>query len=309
MRVTHNMLMQTALRDIRNSMAGLSRFQEQVASGKKLSRPSDDPFAVERALAFRAELRALEACRRNIELADDWLSATDTTLEKLSDIVVRARNVGIRGADDSLDAQARGALAAEAAQLLGSALQAVNTTVQGRFLFAGYRSDEPPFVGLDNAGQPTQNPQAIASIQYVGDDGAMIRALEPGVTLTINITGAEPWLDPAEPGSLLNVLLQLRDALQANDTGAVRAALDQLDSALTSALEARAAVGAKLQRLTLAKDKLDAISLGLQELLSKTEDTDIAEAMMHFTQQETMYRAALQAAARVLPMSLLDYLG
>ena len=308
MRVTHRMLVRSALRDLQASTQRLGAYQEQLSSGKRIHRPSDDPFGVQRALGFRGELKALEVCRQNISLSQDWLNATEITLDKLADVIIRARDVAIRGADDSVGQEARQALAAEAAQLLGSALQVANTSSQGRFLFAGYRIDQVPFGGQDEHGSPTDDPSAIVTVVYNGDSGAIVRELEPGVSLQINFTGAESWLDPDSATSVFAALIDLRDSLAAGDGDGVRDALGSLDTVLDMAVQARAVAGAKLQRLSLAGDKLEAVSLGLQSLLSATEDVDMAEAVVNYAQQEAVYRAALQVNSRILPMSLLDYL-
>ncbi|MGQ9552840.1 MAG: flagellar hook-associated protein FlgL [Anaerolineae bacterium] len=308
MRVTNQMLVRTALRDLQSSMQTLGIYQEQLSSGKRLHRPSDDPFAVERALSFRSELQALEVCKENIDLSRDWLNAGDITLEKMIDVLTRARSAGVRGADDSVGAAARQALANEVAQLLGSALQAANTSSQGRYLFAGYKINRVPFTGMDASSNPTNDAAQIASVVYNGDNGIIVREVEPGVNLEINLTGNEPWLNPTQDGSVFSVLIDLRDALAADDSGAISAAVSKLDECMDLTGQARATTGAKIQRLDLADEKLDSISLGLEELLSKAEDVDMAEAVVHYSQQETVYQAALKVNARVLPMSLLDYL-
>ncbi|NPV06675.1 MAG: flagellar hook-associated protein FlgL [Anaerolineae bacterium] len=308
MRVTHRMLVRTALRDLQNGVQALGKYQEQLASGKRLHRPSDDPFAVQRAINMRGEIQALEACRRSISLSQDWVNATDVALDKLTDVLIRARNVALRGADDSIGSDARQAVAMEAAQLVGSALQCANSSTQGRYLFAGYKIDQPPFVGLDAASEATTDPDAIIAVEYRGDDGAIVRELEPGVSLQINVNGTQPWLAPDDPASVFALLLQLRDALAADDAGAVRGLLDRFEAAVQAVGGARAMIGAKSQRLAAALDKLEAVTLGLQDLLSQTEDVDMAEAVVHFAQREAVLKVALQVNARILPTSLLDYL-
>jgi len=129
----------------------------------------------------------------------------------------------------------------------------------------------------------------------------------------INFTGApgaggEEWLDPTHTNSVFAVLTDLRDALAADNSIAIAGVVGRLDDCMDLTGQARAATGAKVQRLDLASDKLDSVALGLQELLSRTEDVDAAEAVMNLTQQEAIHQAALQVSSRVLPMSLLDYL-
>lgn len=310
MRITHRMLVRTALRDLSNSTQRLGKYMEQLSSGKRIRRPSDDPFAVARVLDFRSELQALEVSKRNIALGRDWLGAMEATIDKTNDMLIRAKGVALRGSDDSVGQEARQAMAAEAAQLLGSALQSANTGSQGHYLFAGYKISQVPFTGLDAGGNATEDPDSIVQVVYHGDNGSIVREVEPGVTMEINLTGEEPWLnpDPANAGSMFNIIIDLRDALAAGDADAVRQAADRLDGAITNVTRARGVVGAKLQRLTLAEDKLASVTLGLEDLISQTENVDMAEAMVNYSQQEAMHRAALQANSKSLPVSLLDFL-
>jgi len=308
MRITHRTLVRSGLRDMQAATQRLGTYQEKISSTKRIRYPSDDPFAVGRALSFRAEIQALEGCQRNMELSRDWLSATDVALDKMVDAMVRARSVGLRGADDSVGAQAREALANEASELLGSIIQAANTVSQGRYLFAGYKIRDVPFVGLDDNGVETFESSEIASVQYNGDGGSMVRELEPGVTMVININGEETWLDPSDSSSVFATLIDLRDSLLAGDSSAIRDALDRLDDAISMAGQSRAVVGARLQRLDLASRKLESVMLGAKDLLSKTEDVDMAEALVNYAQEQAVYKAALNVNARTLPISLLDYL-
>jgi flagellar hook-associated protein 3 FlgL len=308
MRITQQMLVRGALRDLNDSSQILAKLQSQLSSGKAIQTPSDDPFGTERALRFRQEIQALSVCRENMDLSKDWLNAADTTLSKVTDMLVQARAIGMRGADDAIGQEARAALAAQVSEMLGSMLQSANSTSQGHYLFAGYKIDTMPFTGLDASGNATSDPSKIVSVQYNGDDGSIVRELEPGVDMQVNMTGKETWLDPTQPNSVFSAMIALRDGLAAGDGDAVRSALTRIDRCSDLLGEARAVIGAKTQRLDLAADKVDTIVLGLKSLLSKTEDTDMAQAIVNYQQQNAVHQAALQVNARLLPMSLLDYL-
>ena len=308
MRVTHQTLVRAALSDLGKSAAAMAKYQQQLSSGKRISVASDDPFGTERALGFRASISSLEQARRGISMSANWLNATDSTLDTISEVLVRARVLAVEGSSDASGSDAATAMSAEAAQLLGSALEAANTSSSGWYLFAGFQVDTPPFEGIDSGGNVTSDPAAVVSVVYNGDGGQIVRDVEPGVNMTINITGTDPWLDPAQDGSVFSTLADLRGALAANDTDAVRETIDRLDDLVSQCSRQRGIAGAKLQRISLADDKLASMSIGLESLLSETEDADMAEAMVNFSQQEAVYNAALKVNSQILPMSLLDYL-
>ncbi|MHB0874956.1 MAG: flagellar hook-associated protein FlgL [Anaerolineae bacterium] len=308
MRVTHQTLVRAALGDLAKSAAAMAGYQRQLSSGKRINIASDDPFGAERALGFRASIGSLEQAQRGIAQSENWLNATDATLDTLNEVLVRARVVAIEGSSDSSGSDATTAMSAEAAQLLGSALESANTSSGGWYLFAGFQVDTPPFEGLDSGGNVTSDPEDMVSVRYNGDGGQIVRDIEPGVNMTINISGADGWLDPAAATSVFATMIDLRDALGANDSDAVLGTVDRLDDLISQCSRQRGIVGAKLQRLSLADDKLTSMSIGLKSLLSQTEDADMAEAMVNYSQQEAIYNAALKVNSQILPMSLFNYL-
>lgn len=308
MRVTHKTLIRDALKDLQSAAASMSKYQMQLSSGKAIQKPSDDPFGAERALNLRSSIASIEQAQRNIASSEDWLNATDSALSNFSDILTEARSIAIRGSSDSAGADANTTYAKVVSELIASAIQAGNSSSGGWYLFAGYQVDEVAFEGLDAGGNVTSDPEAMVSVRYNGDGGGIEREVEPGVEMTINTTGAEAWLDPTDSSSVFATLIALRDALAANDSDAALATIGNLDDLISQCSLHQGVVGAKLQRLTLANDKLSDMSVNLQSLLSQTEDADMAEATVYFSQQQVCYQAALKVNSQVLTVSLFDYL-
>jgi flagellar hook-associated protein 3 FlgL len=103
-------------------------------------------------------------------------------------------------------------------------------------------------------------------------------------------------------------LQDLHAALQADDANAIRSSVVRIDDVQNALLEARASVGARVNRLEAAKDRLTDLQVNLSELRSSLEDVDMVEAISSFATAETVLKAALAAAGRSLPPSLLDFL-
>jgi len=308
MRVTHKTLIRDALQDLQSAATSMAKYQMQLSSGKSIQKPSDDPFGTERSLNLRSSIAAIEQAQRNIASSEDWLNATDSSMGHFSDILTEARSIAVRGASDSAGADANATFAKVVSELIASAIQAGNSSSGGWYLFAGSQVDEVAFEGLDAGGNVTSDPEAMGSVRYTGDDGTIQREVEPGVEMTINTTGSEAWLDPGDSGSVFATLIRLRDALATNDSDAVLATIGDLDNLISQCSLQQGVVGAKLQRLTLANDKLSAMSVSLQSLLSQTEDADMAEATVYFSQQQVCYQAALKVNSQILTVSLFDYL-
>lgn len=294
MRVTPRMVTDTTLNGLATNLARLERLQREVISGKRLNRPSDDPSDVSRALGLGASLSTGEQHLRNLDSSLAWLNATDTSLDSATQILQRARELAVQGANDALSPEQLAVLATEVNQLLEQTVAVGNSSLRGQRLFAGLKTDANPFTLV--TGPPT-------SVTYSGDSGQMLREIDVGTTMQINVPGSSAF-----PG-IYTALINLRDHLQAGSTVLVGTSdLPALDAATTSLLSIRADVGSRVNRLDSTRDRQLLIQERLTELLSKAQDTDFTEALTRFATQENVYKAALAMGGRIVQPSLLDFL-
>jgi flagellar hook-associated protein 3 FlgL len=289
MRVTHGMVAETSLRNIERNLGRMEELQDQITSGTRIRKPSDDPIAVARAMSFQEGLDQADQHLRNVENASAWLNATDFALDGAGGVVQRARELALLAANASTSPQDRTAIQAEVEQLQQQALTLANSKHGSRFLFSGTRSDQAAYI-------------VPSSSSYQGDLGTVERDVSPGVAMGININGSSVF------NPLFDALAGLKSALTAGSVGGIQASIDGLDTALDGVLTARAQVGAKMNRLESLKGRLEDIQVSLTRLLSETKDVDMAEAITAFSVQENVYKASLAAAAKSMQPSLLDYL-
>lgn len=293
MRITSEMLSDTVLRNLARTLRGLDRVQNELSSGKRIAHPSDDPRGVGIALTVRSALATGESYLRTIDSSLSWLNATDASLGSATELMQRARELAVQGSSDTLSPGQMAEMAAEVDQLLNQMVTLGNASSGGQRLFAGLRTDTNPFTLT--AGPPT-------TVTYNGDSGQMMREIDVGSTMSINVPGGGPFL------SMMSALIQLRDDLQAGNTSAVGNDIGTLDSAIDGLLATRADVGGRVNRLESAQTRQRQVQVRLTEQLSNVEDTDYAEAITRFTVQENVYKAALAAGSRALQPSLFDYL-
>lgn len=299
MRVTQQMLNQTALNGIQTNLRQLQNTQQQAITSKRVSRPEDDPFAVEQALGFRSRLDANKAAQQNIAMSEDWLNATDKALGEMASLLTRTHSLAIKGATETLGADERQALATEIERLLEQAVAIGNTRHGDHSLFSGFQVDKSPFEITRDA-----TTGLISSVAYNGDTGLIKREIEPGNDLTINVPGNPLFSDS------LDTLIDLRDALQAGPFVAsdVTAILSDINTNMNNLLNEQAIVGAKTQRLQSTAFRLEEAEMGIRELLSKAEDADMTEVVTQLNQQQFVYQTALAVNGQVLRTSLLDFL-
>ncbi|MDA8216034.1 MAG: flagellar hook-associated protein FlgL [Dehalococcoidales bacterium] len=299
MRVTNKMMANLVTANLRRNAERLAASHERLSTGRRLNRPSDDPSALSRALSVRRTIGENEQYMRNIDNASGWLSATDVALARVGDLVTRASDLAARGANDTLGAEQRTAMAGEVTQLLEDLLQVANSSHGDDYLFAGVEQGQAPYTADD--------PLLPTNVTYQGA-GKLERTIGADAKMAINPADGGDAFEFAPGRTVFDALISLRDALLANDQATISASLDDLDSAQTHVSSLRAAIGAKVTRLQHAGDQLKAGQVEMQAQLSKDQDLDVAEELMNYSTGETTYKAALGTAAKTLMPSLIDYL-
>lgn len=300
-RITNSMISRSMLTDINDVAQRLAETQRKLSSGKELTRPSDDPFAVSRAIALRGSLEATRQYQRNVAEATAWEDVTELALARITDTVQRARELLIQGASDSSGPEAREAIAAEIETLIDSVKQEASASYGGDYIFSGTETNTRPY-------------QLGAVDTYAGNTAAMAREIGPGVSLNVNVIGSDLLGNgqAAADDKLLDVLRDVVDNLRSG-TGAganlLRTSdLQRLDANLGELTRVRAVVGATTNRLETADSRLGELEVASMQLLSETEDADMAKTLVEFSMQQSVYQSALRAGANIVQASLLDFL-
>lgn len=287
MRITNSMLSTRALRDLQVNYAGLAKVQEQVGTARKLNRASDDPAQARVAIKVRDTLNALSQHLRNIDTADRATSTAETALASADDVLVRLKELAIQGANDTLGATDRAAIAKEVAQLADTLVGLANTRNGEDYVFSGQRTRTPAY--------------ASAGAAYAGDTNTLNARVAPGVTVATNVTGDVAF------GPALAAVVQLQADLAAGNRPAP-GTLTALDTGLDALLAARTQIGAVVNRLDSTRTFVESSQYASTKLLSDLEDADMAEVISSAAQRQTVYEAALSVNAKILRRSLVDEL-
>ncbi|MCD8510247.1 MAG: flagellar hook-associated protein FlgL [Bacillus sp. (in: Bacteria)] len=145
MRITHQMLHQNSLKQMNQTLSQLNKTFHEVSTGKRLHRPSDDPAGISRAMNLKSSLTANEQFHRNADSAYFWLDETDQTIQQMTNVLQRVRELTVQGSNDTLSAQDRSAIAIEIRELSEQIRQFANTKVNGNYLFNGQKTNTAPF--------------------------------------------------------------------------------------------------------------------------------------------------------------------
>ena len=102
MRITNNMLINNMLSNLSTNLNRMSKYQNQLATGKKISLPSDDPIVASRALKLRTDVSEIEQYKRNVDDATSWMEITETTLAQMGEVMHRVRELVVQGSNGTL---------------------------------------------------------------------------------------------------------------------------------------------------------------------------------------------------------------
>jgi flagellar hook-associated protein 3 FlgL len=180
-------------------------------------------------------------------------------------------------------------------QYLNELVDTANTQYNGKYIFGGTQTLTKPYTLAADHSAVTANPAGIS--------GDINYAVGEGMTQKVNIDGQTAF----NGTQMFDAIIRMRDALKAGnpvstaDADAVTAMIDRVSGANSTA-------GAILQNLDVVNTHLSQQNIQLTSLLSLEQDTDVAEATLHFKHDETVLEAALATGAQIIPKSLVDFL-
>ena len=291
-RVTFNSNFDQMVYQLQAVSSRYSRAMEVASSGKKIGAPSDGASAYSRILQKRDDLGRVENHQNAARRAAGELGRADSVLSTVYDELTRARELAVQGSSETYADEDLVALADEIAGIRDSVLQRSNERFEGRYLFAGQKTDGPAF-GEDGV--------------YLGDDGIRKVIVGDNYKLDVNIPGDEIFV--ADGGvDVFGTLDALESALRSADRDAVQGSLDALDQALTQVNDARVRLGARWNQASNLDFFYEEQKVAITDELSNIEDADATTAYTDLAHISTSMKATLQVASNLSRLSLLDYL-
>jgi flagellar hook-associated protein 3 FlgL len=290
-RITQRSLSNSTLSGLQANLARLQATQARLSSGRAIGRPSDSPTGTMAALRLRADLNRYTQLDRNADDGKGRLGTVDNALTDGLSVLREARDAVLLGANGSLGAGAREALAAQVDGLRSSLLAVANTRYLQQPIFAGT-------AGATNAYDP--------SGAYLGDAGAVTRTIAPGVKVTVNATGSEVF-GPAGD-DVFTVLSDIAQHLRTDPSALTSSDLGRLDAGYLRMQNALASVGSRYHQIEIMQGRNQANQLESQNQLSEVEGVDLPAATVDLQLQEVAYQAALGATAKVIQPTLMDFL-
>ncbi|MBW6408589.1 flagellar hook-associated protein FlgL [Clostridium weizhouense] len=321
-RITNSMLSSNYMSNMKRNLNNMQSLQNQLSSGKEISRPSDNPYKVSRSMQLHSEISANKQYNENIKDISNWLDTTDTALNQAGNMFARVRELLVTAGNGAYGQDERRAIQDEIKEKVNELAQVLNTNFDGAYIFGGSKSTSKP-VMVDSNGK----------ICYADKDGNKIEtkpdgtALDPTKQVALDQIEADLNVEVSQ-GVLINYNKTAKDILEGNGTNIMTTlnkiidnlgstgdkslitgeCLGEVDNIINNLLQNRSEVGAMTNRMESAQSKNEDENLNMTDILSKTEDIDFTEKMMEYSVMQTIYMAALQTSAKVLPSTILDYL-
>lgn len=297
-RMTSNMMSSTLLGNLNRNLYNMDNLENQISSGRKINKPSDDPVGVTYALRYRSQLAGNEQFQRATDSAQSWLDETDSQMGSAGEVMTRIKELMVQSSTGTYSNSDLQSASLEVEQLKKQLVDIGNSKFAGKFIFNGQDYGSIPYptaAGTDYSQVETDN----APVQYV---------IGENIQFQINTTGNEFFGNKGESDNVFATLDRVIAAMKAGDKTAITAESSSVESRTNKMLAARSEVGARTNRVDLVNNRLKDQETNTTTLLSKTEDLDIADALIKSTSAQTLYQAALKSSSNIMNTSLIDFM-
>ncbi|QDP41282.1 flagellar hook-associated protein FlgL [Radiobacillus deserti] len=298
MRVTQGMLTNNMLRNLSKSYSNLGTYMDQLSTGKKVNRPSDDPVVVMKGMGYRSQVIEVEQYERNLSEVHNWMDNTDSSLDKATKALQRLRELAVQASNGTYEENQRESIKAEVDQLKEHLLDIANTKVNNKYIFNGTAT-----TGGQNGKEPVYIDETTGELIVSTNDQDVLIEVSSGVKIPVNVDATQVF-----GKDMFDKLEAFSTALDLDDQDAIQQSISDMDSLATNVVNVRADLGARMNRVDLIEDRLSSQVITAERMMSDNEDIDAEEVIMNLTTQESIHRAALSAGSRVIQPTLMDFL-
>jgi flagellar hook-associated protein 3 FlgL len=296
MRVNPNMV-PDILADLQQSQTALNTALQEVATGKSVNVPSDNPAAAADMVQNTIETANVDQYTQNVGSTLSMVQTADSALGSVVSSLTQAISLGTEGANGTNNSGDLQSLSQQVQGILESVVTQANTSYQGAYLFSGTETTTAPY---------TASSASPSGYAYNGNNDANSVAVGDDMNVQVNLPGSQIFSNAST--SVLGSLSSLVSALASGNSTQIESATTAVSAALTYVGQQRVFYGNAESQLNSQETYLQQESVNLSSQQSSLVDVDEAQAATELSQAETANNAADAAAAKVLPDTLLDYL-
>ena len=278
----------------------IQKKQEQVATGKALTKPSDDPVKSNRVMIVESQLSQAEQHIRNIDISSVKLGLTESALEQVSNMLTRAYELSVQARSDS-NAGGRPAIVVELEGLLDNIKDLANSSdASGRAIFGGFKIGDAPF-STDDSG----------NIQFVGDRGVHKVKISQSMNLQTTLDGSTVFervpLESGQVGTVFSLMEGMITDLKSSDASSLP--INDLKAAISHVADQRAFIGAQMNKADLQLNNLENRTATLTRNIGEMQDADLGKIVTELQSLLLNKEIAQKTFSRISQLSLFDYLS
>jgi flagellar hook-associated protein 3 FlgL len=282
---------------LNQSQAVLNTALEVVATGKSVNQPSDNPAASAALVQNQIETADVDQYTQNVSSASSQVEAASSALSNVVSLLNKAISDGTEGANGTTSASALQSLATDVQTILSSVVSQANSSFEGSYLFGGTATNNTPF---------TANGAAPTGYQYNGNTDQNSVAIGDNQSIQVNLPGSQIFTNAS--ANVLGSLGQLVTALQGGNSAQIATATSAVTSSLNYVSQQQEFYGNADAQLSSQTTFLQQETVSLTSQQTTLSGVNLAQAATNLSQAETDNSAALAAAAKVMPQTLLNYL-
>ena len=323
MRITNASMVRSHLYDTQNNLTNMSKINQQISTGKVINTVSDDPHKAIKIMNMNNEIKYTEKYNYNIDEAVGWMNTTDGALENVGNLLGEIKETILKVGNGTYSQNEMKSLNEDMNEKIKQLADTLNSTHGGKYLFGGSSVDDAPITVIEN-------PDGTVKLEFSKDKNGQIipntddlkADISSGINIDYNISVGEILNIKDANGNTVNLLDEINnlstlmnDIANGDEQTAAKAketllndTKGKIDTLFDHVVNERTSLGVRVNTAEKIKELNDEDILNIQEVLSKTQDTDVVEKFIELKSAEMIYQASIQVGAKLIQPTILDYI-
>lgn len=323
MRITNASMVRSHLYDTQNNLTNMSKINQQISTSKVINTVSDDPHKAIKIMNINNEIKYTEKYNYNIDESVGWMNTTDGALDNVGNLLDEIKETILKVGNGTYSQNEMKSLNEDMNEKIKQLADTLNSTHGGKYLFGGSSVDDAPITVIEN-------PDGTVKLEFSKDKNGQtipntddLKAdISSGINIDYNISVGEILNIKDGNGNTVNLLDEINnlstlmnDIANGDEQTAAKAketllndTKGKIDTLFDHVVNERTSLGVRVNTAEKIKELNDEDILNIQDVLSKTQDTDVVEKFIELKSAEMIYQASIQVGAKLIQPTILDYI-
>ena len=315
MRITNASMVRSHLYDTQNNLTNMSKINQQISTGKVINTVSDDPHKAIKIMNINNEIKYTEKYNYNIDESVGWMNTTDGALDNVGNLLGEIKETILKVGNGTYSQNEMKSLNEDMNEKITQLADTLNSTHGGKYLFGGSSVDDAPITVIEN-------PDGTVKLEFSKDKNGQtipntddLKAdISSGINIDYNISVGEILNIKDGNGNTVNLLDEINnlstlmnDIANGDEQTAAKAketllndTKGKIDTLFDHVVNERTSLGVRVSTAEKIKELNDEDILNIQDVLSKTQDTDVVEKFIELKSAEMIYQASIQVGAKLI---------